>query len=51
MNSHLFGDNPDAADDRKALQENFRAKHGQDTRDAATCWTHQCFASECEHLH
>lgn len=51
MDSHLFGDNPDAAADRKARGETFRAKHKQETRDAATCWIHQCFTSECEHLH
>ena len=27
MDSHLFGDNPDAATDRKIRQDTFRAKH------------------------
>ena len=27
MDSHLYGDNPNAADDRKTLQDAFRAKH------------------------
>jgi hypothetical protein len=27
MDTHLFGDNPDAATDRKNLQDAFRAKH------------------------
>jgi hypothetical protein len=31
--THLFGDNPDAATDRKTLQDTFRAKHRDDLQD------------------
>lgn len=33
MDSHLFGDNPDAAEDRKAAQDAFRAKHREQIQD------------------
>jgi hypothetical protein len=31
--SHLFGDNPDAATDRKTRQDTFRAKHADVLHD------------------
>jgi hypothetical protein len=33
MDSHLMGDNPDAATDRKARGETFRAKHRDEIQD------------------
>ena len=33
MDSHLFGDNPDAADDRKNAQDAFRAKHANEIQN------------------